>query len=176
MLEALLDHRAPRPPSLDGPRTIILGICGERLSGEMGVSSNSVTGVSGTGGGLRGRSSFWADLTLPLADRNDERLDDRLSLPVVSTMGDEEKKEVWFARGVFLLDLLLLKIFWNTLERPEQASQAKVSNSVSSSGSPYRLLCRRLIKFSAKAQHDTKSSSVSANGRGLSSYFCLIRR
>lgn len=52
MLDALLDHRPPRPPPpLDVvPSTMVLGTWGERLAGEMGVSSNSVTGVSGTGG------------------------------------------------------------------------------------------------------------------------------
>lgn len=82
MLDALLDHLPPRPLSLEAPKTMMLGICGERLSGETGVSSNSVTGVSGTGAGVRGRSSWWLLLfALPRLEGSEERVDCRLSLP-----------------------------------------------------------------------------------------------
>lgn len=51
-LELLL-HRAGRPESLPIPNTIMFGIDGELSSGDIGVSSNSVHGVSGS----RGRGS-----------------------------------------------------------------------------------------------------------------------
>jgi hypothetical protein len=46
-VDVVLDHRAvaARLPSV--PRTRMLGIFGELSSGEIGVSSNSVVGVSG---------------------------------------------------------------------------------------------------------------------------------
>lgn len=57
----------------------MLGICGEVLSGEMGVSSNSVTGVSGTGTDFLGFSSERPFFILRL--ETIDRVDARLSRP-----------------------------------------------------------------------------------------------
>lgn len=48
--ELLDDHRAGRPEVDSTPSTMIFGIDGELSSGEIGVSSNSVHGVSGSSG------------------------------------------------------------------------------------------------------------------------------
>lgn len=62
----------------------MLGIVGERLWGEMGVSSNSVTGVSGTTGGFLGFSSGRALLTLSCFEGTEDGFEARLCRPLWS--------------------------------------------------------------------------------------------
>jgi len=170
MLDALLDHRPPRPLSLVVPSTMMFGICGDRLSGETGVSSNSVTGVSGTGGGFLGRSSWWALFTLSRLECREERFDCLLSRPVWS-LGCGGKKLVWLGLGVFRSGRICVQPSLNMSQRSQHAWTAEPRSS-SSGGLPSLLFCRRLKSISARLQQALKRWSVSS----ASSPRCFMSR
>lgn len=152
----------------------MLGTRGDSLSGETGVSSNSVTGVSGTGACcccccFRDR---WSDMMLPLwlsrLEVMDEGFDWRLSRPVGIS---SEKKLAWLGRGVLRSGRTCVQPSRKMSQSSQQAWMAEPSSS-SSGALPSRLFCRRLKSISARDQHALSREFVSS----ATSVRCFISR
>jgi hypothetical protein len=176
IVDALLDQcPPPLVPLFSGlvPSTMIFGSTGLALSGDIGVSSNSVTGVSGTiGFCLRcGRSSEW-----PLWLSRFECCDNLLpALERAASVGmpplPPEKKLTWLGRGVPLSGRTCVQPSRNMSHKSQHAWTAEPRSS-SSAGFPSLLLCRKLNNISARAQQARSSESVSS----ADSLRCFINR
>lgn len=151
----------------------MLGICGLSLPGEIGVSpvsSNSVTGVSGTGAFAallrRGRSSG----TLFKLSRF-ECIDDRLAVDRTSDAWFWWKKLTWLGRGVPRSGRTCVH---PSLKMSQSSQQACTADPRSSSSGALASLefCRKLKSISASDQHARRRESVSS----ANSLLCFMRR
>lgn len=174
MVDALLDQCPwPLVPLFSGfvPRTIIFGSTGLALSGDMGVSSNSVTGVSGMTCLRCDRSS-----ECPLALSRFERCDSLLpALDRAASVGmpplPAEKKLTWLGRGVPRSGRTCVQPSRKMSHKSQHACTAEPRSS-SSAALPSLRLCRRLNSISASDQHALNNESVSS----ADSLRCFIKR